>query len=63
MAEIFGTDKSFNLLLRPDNYIGFISQEISAGELRTYLNEFVRDSPRVSAAGQPSVIITEYDNS
>jgi len=51
MAEIFGTDKSFNLLLRPDNYIGFISQEISAGELRTYLNEFVRDSPRVSAAG------------
>jgi 2-polyprenyl-6-methoxyphenol hydroxylase-like FAD-dependent oxidoreductase len=40
-AEVFGTDKSFNVLLRPDNYIGFISQETSSGELRVYLNKFV----------------------
>jgi len=40
-AEIFGTNKPFNLLLRPDNYIGFISQETSSGELKGYLNKFV----------------------
>ncbi|MGI8469958.1 MAG: FAD-dependent monooxygenase [Pyrinomonadaceae bacterium] len=40
-AEIFGANKSFSLLLRPDNYIGFISQETSLGELRSYLNKFV----------------------
>jgi 2-polyprenyl-6-methoxyphenol hydroxylase-like FAD-dependent oxidoreductase len=40
-AELFGTDKSFSVLLRPDNYIGFISQETSSGELRVYLKQFV----------------------
>src|SRR5260370_32698248 len=40
-AELFGTDKSFNVLLRPDNYIGFISQGTSSGELRVYLKQFV----------------------
>jgi 2-polyprenyl-6-methoxyphenol hydroxylase-like FAD-dependent oxidoreductase len=40
-AEVFGTDKSFSVLLRPDNYIGFISQETSSGELRVYLKQFV----------------------
>lgn len=39
MIEAFGTSKSFNLLLRPDNYIGFISTESSLGRLRIYLNE------------------------
>ncbi len=43
-ARIFGADKSFNVLLRPDNYIGFISQETSSGELRSYLNKFVEYS-------------------
>lgn len=44
VAEVFGTDKSFNVLLRPDNYIGFISTETSRGELRIYLNEFAGHS-------------------
>lgn len=44
VAEIFGTDKPFNVLLRPDNYIGFISPDTSLGELRVYLNEFVGHS-------------------
>jgi hypothetical protein len=44
VAEVFGTDKSFNVLLRPDNYIGFISAETSPGELRVYLNEFAGHS-------------------
>jgi 2-polyprenyl-6-methoxyphenol hydroxylase-like FAD-dependent oxidoreductase len=44
VAEVFGTDKSFNVLLRPDNYIGFISTETSPGELRVYLNEFAGHS-------------------
>lgn len=39
-AEIFGTDKSFMLLLRPDNYVGFISPETSSSGLRAYLSKF-----------------------
>jgi 2-polyprenyl-6-methoxyphenol hydroxylase-like FAD-dependent oxidoreductase len=44
VAEIFGTDKSFNVLLRPDNYIGFISTETSLSGLRAYLSEFIEHS-------------------
>ncbi len=40
VTETFGTDKSFNVLLRPDNYIGFISQETSSNALRAYLSRF-----------------------
>ena len=40
-AEAFGTDKPFNLLLRPDNYIGFISAETSSVGLRAYLNDSI----------------------
>ena len=43
-AKVFGTEKCFNVLLRPDNYIAFISQGTSSGELRTYLNKFVGHS-------------------
>jgi 2-polyprenyl-6-methoxyphenol hydroxylase-like FAD-dependent oxidoreductase len=41
VAEVFGTDQPFSLLLRPDNYIGFISPKISLEEMRVYLREFV----------------------
>jgi hypothetical protein len=41
VAEILGTDKSFTVLLRPDNYIGAISQGLSTDGLRVYLNAFV----------------------
>jgi hypothetical protein len=41
VVETFGADKPFNLLLRPDNYIGFISTETSLGSLRTYLNDVI----------------------
>lgn len=36
VAEIFGADKSFSLLLRPDNHVGFISEQISVDELKSY---------------------------
>jgi 2-polyprenyl-6-methoxyphenol hydroxylase-like FAD-dependent oxidoreductase len=39
IANIFGTNRSFYLLLRPDNYIGFISTKASLADLRTYLHE------------------------
>lgn len=39
VAEAFGTGKSFNVLLRPDSYIGFISPETSLSGLRVYLNK------------------------
>ena len=41
VGEIFGTNKPFILLLRPDNYIGFISPQISLKDLKAYLNEVI----------------------
>ncbi|MEK6280847.1 MAG: FAD-dependent monooxygenase [Acidobacteriota bacterium] len=35
--EAFGASTSFIVLLRPDNYVGFISTEISVSEVRDYL--------------------------
>ena len=37
IAEIFGTDRAFTVLLRPDNYIGFISGKYSSVEVQNYL--------------------------
>jgi hypothetical protein len=39
VSETFDTDKPFQVLLRPDNYIGFISSDTSLGPLRAYLKE------------------------
>jgi hypothetical protein len=44
VAEIFGTDRPFNVLLRPDNYIGFISLDDSSKDLKVYFSEFVGTS-------------------
>jgi hypothetical protein len=38
IAEIFGTDKSFSVLLRPDNYIGTISSDVSFETVENYVN-------------------------
>jgi hypothetical protein len=42
VEEIFGTGRDFVLLLRPDNYIGFISGDVQADGLREYLSRFAR---------------------
>ena len=44
VAEAFGTDKSFSVLLRPDNYVGFISTATSSHEVSAYLEKFVGQS-------------------
>ncbi|MBA3785412.1 MAG: FAD-dependent monooxygenase [Acidobacteria bacterium] len=36
VSEIFGTTKPFSLLLRPDNHVGFVSEQISADEVKSY---------------------------
>ena len=36
VEKIFGTDKPFSVLLRPDNHIGAISQEVSLNLVKTY---------------------------
>lgn len=38
VAEIFGTDEPFTVLLRPDNYIGLLSKEVSLSETHDYLS-------------------------
>ena len=40
-AEAFGTDRSFSVLLRPDNYIGFLSTDVSLNAIDSYLANFV----------------------
>ena len=40
IAEIFGATKTFSVLLRPDNYIGLITEDVSGEDLRNYLNKF-----------------------
>jgi 2-polyprenyl-6-methoxyphenol hydroxylase-like FAD-dependent oxidoreductase len=42
VAEVFGANHPFSVLLRPDNYIGFISTGTSSIGLSAYLNEFAQ---------------------
>ncbi|NJO40278.1 MAG: pentachlorophenol monooxygenase [Cyanobacteria bacterium RU_5_0] len=37
IVEAFGVDNAFNVFLRPDNYIAFISTEISPNRVKLYL--------------------------
>jgi hypothetical protein len=51
VQEIFGTNKDFSVLLRPDNHVGFISSDISSGRVQDYLTRFIghsdgNDNPR-----------------
>lgn len=41
VVEIFGTNQPFKVLLRPDNYIGLISTEVSLDDLKAYLNGMI----------------------
>ena len=41
VTEVFGTDNTFSVLLRPDNYIGFISKRSLVAELRSYFTDQV----------------------
>lgn len=45
VTEIFGTEKPFNVFLRPDNHISFISTDTSKKRVQKYLNEKIRTSP------------------
>jgi 2-polyprenyl-6-methoxyphenol hydroxylase-like FAD-dependent oxidoreductase len=42
VSEIFGTDRPFHVLLRPDNYIGFVSAEDPLTELTGYFYYVLR---------------------
>ncbi|KAB8334384.1 pentachlorophenol monooxygenase [Scytonema tolypothrichoides VB-61278] len=44
VVEIFGTNQPFKVLLRPDNYIGFISTDLDLDDLKAYINGFIRKS-------------------
>jgi 2-polyprenyl-6-methoxyphenol hydroxylase-like FAD-dependent oxidoreductase len=44
VAEVFGATHPFSVLLRPDNYIGFISTGTASSGLSVYLNEFIEGS-------------------
>lgn len=40
VKKIFGAEKPFLVLLRPDNYIGLLSAEISLEKVKNYLGKF-----------------------
>jgi hypothetical protein len=42
IVDIFGTKESFYVILRPDNYIGLISDDFSPEVVRGYLNRVRR---------------------
>ena len=42
IAEIFGVSKTFSVLLRPDNYIGYIAEGDGAGSVKDYLDDVLR---------------------
>jgi 2-polyprenyl-6-methoxyphenol hydroxylase-like FAD-dependent oxidoreductase len=50
ISKIFGTDRPFQLLMRPDNYIGFITTAASLTDLRTYLHDAVGDSQSTTSS-------------
>ncbi|MGH9872796.1 MAG: FAD-dependent monooxygenase [Pyrinomonadaceae bacterium] len=41
IAETFGTDKPFQVLLRPDNYVAYIASETSSTPLVAYLKDVI----------------------
>jgi len=41
VKEIFGTEKDFSILLRPDNHVGTISSDISSNRTGEYLAKFI----------------------
>jgi 2-polyprenyl-6-methoxyphenol hydroxylase-like FAD-dependent oxidoreductase len=43
ITEIFGTNRLFHVLLRPDNYIGFISVKASLVDLENYLRDVLEN--------------------
>src|SRR5262249_40423308 len=52
VQEIFGTNKDFSLLLRPDNHVGFISSDISSGRVQDYLTRFIGRSEGNGSPGR-----------
>ena len=45
VAEAFGTNKDFSVLLRPDNHVGLISSDISPSGVKNCLAKFIGDPP------------------
>ena len=43
VAEIFGTNKPFSVLLRPDKHIGFVTSGEPLSELRAYFDNVIRN--------------------
>ena len=45
VKKLFGTDKPFAVLLRPDNHIALISSDIPLGRIRSYFDESIARPP------------------
>lgn len=58
VAKIFGTEHPFTVLLRPDNYIGFVSSKPSVNDLRIYLKEFIGNLRNVNRVPQQNPVQT-----
>lgn len=52
VAKIFGSDQPFMVLLRPDNYIGQLTHNVSVRELETYLSDCAHLRPLASSLSE-----------
>src|SRR5688500_4912172 len=43
VGELFGSNNAFSVLLRPDNYIGFVSSGDALAEVRAYFDKVIRN--------------------
>jgi len=48
IAEIFGTNETLSVILRPDNYIGYIAKGLDEGVIKKYLLETIGLIPPIS---------------
>jgi len=62
-AKAFGTDQSFSVLLRPDNYIGYLSTEVSLNALGIYLNNLLgyKQQIHTGTAGVPPATLRNHE--
>jgi len=42
VAAVFGMNRAFSLLLRPDNYIASISTDTSLNQAKTYFKRLIK---------------------
>jgi 2-polyprenyl-6-methoxyphenol hydroxylase-like FAD-dependent oxidoreductase len=57
LADLFGSDRSFLVLVRPDNYIGQLSPDLSLPLVRSYFADIIGYAPPISRISPPDSLL------